>query len=92
MFLAAYKGKIRLMSYNCEPWLNEDQGYNDDYDDQKHSIAIFSGVLGERKTKDETKTKSTQAYNRRRFDADKLKNVQLLTKNFSSFRQFTLVM
>ena len=82
MFLAAYKGKTRLLSYKCEPWLNEDELHNDDdLLNQRHSLILFNGVL------DEINGAETKAgYNRRRFDADKLKNVQLLTKNFNYFK------
>ena len=49
MFLVQREGKTRLMSFKSNPWKPFD--WDDEYCDQesegyKHSIFLFSGVLG----------------------------------------------
>ena len=53
MFLVRRDGKTRLMSYKSNPWKPFD--WDDDYadpetDGYKHSIFLFSGILGEKAT------------------------------------------
>ena len=71
MFLVQRKGKMRLMSFKCNPWLQFTELPNDaDPEVVKHSLYLFSGLLMKQKPDEALATKFY-----RRFHSDKVQNV-----------------
>ena len=47
MFLAERNGKMRLMSFKSNPWLNSEDEDDHGFDEVNDSIYLFSGILGQ---------------------------------------------
>ena len=90
-FLVRRNDQIRLMSFKSNPWLQVDEKVaKSDPDIVKNSVYLFSGTvkfeLDEHKNNDEARLKS-----RRRFNNDKIQNVQLITKTLGSCDHYMFI-
>ena len=88
-FLVRKDDEIRLMSYKTNPWVSFSQaGQTTDADVCFRTVYLFSGSLKfePKSSKYESKTKFS-----RRFDSDKIQNVQLITKKLGSCNYYALI-
>ena len=101
-FLVRREEKIRLMSFKSNPWLDFSEVPGEaDSDIYKQSIFLFSGSFEMMPTEDSQGNKFVwteqerivnQTKYSRRFNPDKVQNVQLITKTLGSFEHATLIM
>ena len=101
-FLVRREEKIRLMSFKSNPWLDfAEEPSEADEDIYKQSIFLFNGSFTMMPTEDSQGNKfdwneqerndSLKRYSRR-FNSDKVQNVQLISKTLGSFEHATLIL
>lgn len=101
MFLVRHKGKIRLMSFKCNPWL----GFNDkpssaDPDIYKQAIFLFSGCLADKPPLDKHENAAEMEAQRidyikrysRRFNSDKIRSAEMISKTKGTYQQCMLIL
>ena len=93
MLLVRRNDKYRLMSFKSNPWLefNEEPSGTDE-DVIKQSFFLFSGAVKFQQTETydgEPAEHSLSDY--RRFNNDKVQNVQLITQSPSGVEQYMLI-